>query len=438
MLVTAEKMRQIEDSLFASGVEPETLMDEAGEKIAREILREFPSPAHAIAVVGSGNNGADAMVALRILKKTGWTVALRSSLPPDQLKGLPAKKWRELGPIDLLPHLAPPTGSRPLVLLDGLLGIGTSGAIREPLATLAREINDLHTQGAHVIAIDVPSGLDCKTGSPSENTVRADLTLTLGMPKIGLLADSATNHVGRLRLLPLTGLTQLKLDQDHLITPLTLPVSTLHRPFDFHKGQAGRVGIIAGSRGLAGAATLCSLGTAETDTLIVIDQFLGPAVIDADALNLLARRGSLRHLTTSHVLTPHPGEMSRLFPSSSRLSSRAEIARAFTQICPATLLFKGARTLITAPDSPLAYNTTGTPAMATGGQGDVLAGIIAAFLARGLAPLEAAKFAAWLAGRASELALQSQNESLESLTATTTAHNLGPAFRDLRSQFLQF
>lgn len=348
-------------------------------------------------------------------------------------------------------------------------------------------MNAMRDQGAaFVVSIDVPSGLNCDTGHCGKDSVKADLTCTLGSPKIGLIADQATSYVGTLTLLVLCGLSDWNLSADHLITPSTLPVEMLTRPFDFHKGQAGRVGLIAGSRGLAGAAALSSLGAlrggaglitlfvkkedyalilplipievmvkpvsnyreiltenldalaigpglgnAGSDILAVIKNFEGPAVIDADALNLIARRSSISTLRSNQVVTPHPGEMARLLPGLDSKFSRAEIAREFTRRSEAKLLFKGARTIVTDRNSPLSYNTTGTPGMATGGQGDILSGLLAALLARGLPPLESAKMGAWLSGRASELALTLESE--ESLSATSTAAYLGAAFKSLRS-----
>ncbi len=489
MFLTSHEMYAAEEAAFATGVPAEDLMNQAGEKIAKEILRRFGTAPknRAIAVIGKGNNGADALVALRHLKEAGWQVGIRASVDPSQLEGLPLKKWKELSDVPLLSSLDQFHGQGSLILLDGLLGIGTKGDLREPLAGLACEINAMgERRSAFIVAIDIPSGLNCETGLCGKNTVKADLTCTLASPKIGLIADQAISHVGALALLKLDGLSNWDLSKDHLITPATLPLEKLTRPFDFHKGQAGRVGIIAGSRGLAGAAALTSLGAlrggaglitlfvkkedyplilplvplevmvkpitsyrevlrdpfdalaigpglglAGTDVLSVIHNFTGPMVIDADALNLIARRSAITTLRPNQLVTPHPGEMARLLPSLPEGISRAEIASEFVRQSQAALLFKGARTIVTDQNSPLAYNTTGTPAMATGGQGDVLSGLLAALLARGILTIESAKFGAWLSGRASELALAVESE--ESLSATSTAAHLGKAFQSLRS-----
>jgi NAD(P)H-hydrate epimerase len=131
------------------------------------------------------------------------------------------------------------------------------------------------------------------------------------------------------------------------------------------------------------------------------------------------------------VVTPHPGELRRLLPEAESLS-RADTARGFAARFPSTLLFKGARTIVTAPGHPLHYNSTGTPGMATGGQGDVLTGLVAALLAGGLDAIVAARAAAWLSGRAAELALGAGGESVQSLLAGDTARMLGAAFLELQ------
>jgi NAD(P)H-hydrate epimerase len=490
MFVTAREMYHLEEKVFASGIPAERLMNEAGRRVAEEIKMRFQhrSPGYAIGFIGKGNNGADALVVLRHLKEAGWGVGIRSASPPEEWTGLTAKKREELGDADWLSSTDQVNPVRPLVLVDGLLGIGTSGNLREPLAGLAREINHLSAErSAFVAAVDVPSGIHCDTGACGPETVRANLTCTLGSPKSGLVVDAAVNHVGTLALLPVQGLSDWDLGKDHLITPATLPVAKLARPFDFHKGQAGRVGLVAGSRGLAGAAALASmgalhggaglvtlfvreenyplilplvpievmvfpvksyheileqnidalavgpgLGEAGPEVLSLVRRFPKNVVIDADALNLIARSSSISTLEPNHLVTPHPGEMARLLSDEDCQLSRAETAKRFIEKSRATLLFKGARTIVTARNEPLAYNTTGSPGMASGGQGDVLSGLLATLLARGFNPIEAAKTGAWLAGRAAELALK--NESVESLSASTTARHLGRALNDLRER----
>jgi NAD(P)H-hydrate epimerase len=158
-----------------------------------------------------------------------------------------------------------------------------------------------------------------------------------------------------------------------------------------------------------------------------------PVVLDADGLNQLAAAARLDLLGPAVVATPHPGEFRRLVPDLGGLPPLAA-ARAFTGRQPATLVLKGARSVVTAPGAPLWVNPTGTPGMATAGQGDVLTGVIAALLAGGAPAVAAAALACWLCGRAAERAVRDTGQSECSLTAGDTLGCLGRAFDDWRER----
>ncbi len=469
-------MKALEARSFAEGVSAEHLMEEAGLKIAHAVTQFIPCPGVCLAVFGRGNNGGDALVAARHLAADGWKVWLLPAFAEKEWAELPAKKFREA----IGCKLADPTALRtlrPSIVLDGLLGIGARGGLREPIATLARGINTLRASGtARVFALDLPTGLDGDTGVADPACIVADFTLAIGCAKTGLLTDSATNYVGRLAVLPLAELTR-RLSGDAAAPIVATPgLFRLlpRRRFDSHKGDYGRVGIIAGSHGYLGAAVLCAsacvhtgaglvtlystqesaaqlalltppevmvqsvaaltdvltrrhdvlaigpgLGTSRTaEILHIIEHATAPVVVDADALNALATGlDTLHRAGAERILTPHPGEMERLAPCSSK-GSRAETVAAFTRRFPrATLLLKGARTLIGRAGEPHSYNTTGNPGMATGGMGDVLTGVIAALLGQHLRPYDAARLGAWLCGRAAEIAI-TNGESEQTLTPT--------------------
>jgi NAD(P)H-hydrate epimerase len=158
-----------------------------------------------------------------------------------------------------------------------------------------------------------------------------------------------------------------------------------------------------------------------------------PAVIDAEALNLISQSSATDILKANHLITPHPGEFKRLASDLVNLP-REEAARAFTDRSQATLLLKGCRTIITRTGAPLWMNSTGTPGMATGGQGDLLSGVIGALLAGGHSPVPAASLGAWVCGRAAERALLQTSLSEQSLTPSDVLANLGGAFRDWARQ----
>jgi len=300
--------------------------------------------------------------------------------------------------------------------------------------------------------------------------------------------------VGRLALVPLGALRFPECDDS--VEPLfatTLRGRLLRRPFDFHKGQAGRVGLMAGSRGYLGAAARAATGAVrggaglvtllvKEDTyaqivtrvpqevmvrsvadyrealqmgfdVLAIGPGLGlaaqaeiikllrdarlPVVIDADAITMVAN-GKLEPLAGSpgpRLLTPHPGEMARMIEREQSWKSldRRTLAEAFVARFPnVTLLLKGSRSLVTTQGQKTSCNTTGHPGMATGGQGDVLTGLCAALIAQGASLHDTACLGAWLSGRAAEIALTHGGQSQESLAASDVAAALGRAFVDLK------
>jgi NAD(P)H-hydrate epimerase len=176
------------------------------------------------------------------------------------------------------------------------------------------------------------------------------------------------------------------------------------------------------------------LGPVPTpETLGLIERAGVPLVVDADGLNQLAAAGRHGLLGARVVATPHPGEFRRLAPDLAGLAPLVA-ARAFAGRHPATLVLKGARSVVAAAGEPLWVNSTGTPGMATAGQGDVLTGVIAALLAGGAEPVAAAALGCWLCGRAAERALRDGGQSECSLTAGDTLAFLGRAFSDWREQ----
>lgn len=488
MFVTCRQMQEAEARAFASGVSAAELMEVAGLGIARVIRQFFPVPGTAVLFLGTGNNAGDALVAGRVLRAAGWRLFARCTREPAAFKPLPAGHWEQLGGLEP----PPPDGfspEGPLICLDGLLGLGASGPLRAEFAALGAAMNHLRVQhGASTVAMDLPSGLDGDTGLPSADAVIADVTVTVGAVKRGLLADAAVNHVGRLALVALPELQPFVQGDAtaELLTPDLLRPWLPRRDHECHKGRAGRVGVLAGSPGFYGAAELACLGAlragaglvtllvrnlealdvlevrlppevmvrsitdassaSEGFDALVVGPGLGfghadevaellrrapvPVVVDADALTVLARCGlePLRVAAGPRLLTPHPGEMQRLVGS---FGDRATTAQAFAAAHPGhTLLLKGARTIITCAGDPLRFNSTGHPGMATGGMGDCLGGVAAALLGQGVKPPRAASLAAWLCGRAAELA--ALEGSPESVLPSDLTRCLGRAWQELR------
>ena len=454
--VTGAEMRALEEAAFRRGASAESLMDLAGEGIAQRLVALFPRPGRCIAFIGKGNNGGDAWVALRHLRAAGWRIEVRPAYPEIEWGVLPRRKARELG-ADTGPAI---DGGGPLLVLDGLLGIGAKGPPRSPLRERVAEIAGLRERhGAVVAALDLPSGMDADSGEGE--AVTADLTLTIGVPKRGLATEAGIPRAGRIVLVPLDALPEPEGGSTRLFCPEFFPGLLAPRPHDFHKGRAGRLGILSGSPGMTGAAVLCAGAALRAGaglvTLHVERDFLpalaaamppevmvrvsddpvaeafaaghdaivagpgcggvsegwrrsllaalaGPGprlVLDADALNLLAAAGRHDLLRPDRLITPHPGEFRRLAPDLAD-GGRVEAAAAFVERHPCALLLKGARTLVAAPGQAVRVNPTGRAGMASGGQGDVLAGVAGALLAQGLDTADAGALAAWLCGRAAE------------------------------------
>jgi NAD(P)H-hydrate epimerase len=497
-IVSCAEMRRIENATFSTGVEAERLMEEVGASVARAVAQWLHNPGRAAVYYGKGHNGGDALVAARHLALNGWGVELHpqetdaAKLAPLTAKMLAAFQSARL------PARPNPRGllERPLVILDGLLGIGGAGPLREDIRTMTREINARRADGnARVFAVDLPTGLNADTGEADPDCVFADVTVTAGYAKSGLVADGASAHVGRLCVAPLADFAPHAPHEfaGGVATPDSLRGLLPRRNFDSYKNQYGHIGIVAGSEGFLGAAILCAsgalrggaglvtvyaprdiqpalaikmppeimvapvssyeevlegkhnvlavgpgLGQARAGAILqLVEHADCPMVLDADGLNIVAARdtGLLARCAGPRLLTPHPGEMGRLDPESKKLA-RYEAATRFTARfanarSPVTLLLKGSRTIVHEHGHPASYNTTGNPGMSTGGMGDVLTGVCAALIGQHLTPNDAARLGAWLCGRAAERAMPGMTE--ESLAAMDVVHSLRGAFYHLRA-----
>ena len=492
MILTRERMLQIEQQTMARGVPADLLMESAGAKLARCASQFFPRPGLVVCYAGKGHNAGDAFVAARHLAEAGWRVLVRSPFRKTDFAALARAKLDLLGADILTRPLEPSVPlDGPLLLLDALVGLGATGNLRDPLAALAEEMNGLRrASGARTLAVDFPSGLDVETGMPGNPCVQADITATVGFAKKGLVTDAATNFVGRLAVLDIPEFGEPDEDAPEVITAPMLRRHWPPRAFDTNKGMCGRVVLLAGSRGTLGAAHLCaagavragaglvSLGTTadcyellagtampevmvrpfkaltdvftlqadaigigpglgngrEAHILRVVREAPCPAVVDADALTIVAHAG-LQHIDAAaapRLLTPHPGEMQRLL-AGKKIKDRAQTASDFVREHPVTLLLKGARTVIAEKGRALRFNTTGNPGMATGGMGDVLTGVCTALLGQHADAYLSASIGAWVCGRAAEIAVSHGGASEESLAPSDVLDHLGRAFDSLRA-----
>jgi len=488
-ILSSAQMREAEEAAFARGVEVEALMDQAGAGIARAVRKFFPHPGRCIVYAGKGHNGGDALMAAERLQRAGWKIDIRLAFPEDDCSELTRKKLQTLRTVSQNSSASESRVS-PAIVLDGLLGLGAKHLLREPIRAAARQINQLRReQNAFVFAVDLPTGLDSHSGETDpEDCVIADFTVTIGFAKHGLIADAALDFVGRLEVVPLPDLTLGDGAPSELLAAAHSLSSLLpRRKFSAYKNQFGRIGVVAGSKGFVGAALMTAQGALRagaglvevfvseevypivaaaapseamvkpvrsyrdlleekidiwavgpglgksraSEVLRLIERAEQPMVVDADGLNILAEKiDTLKHCRGPRLVTPHPGEIKRLFDPGKM--SRAATARNFCEQFPVTLLFKGSRTIVAERDRPLSFNTTGNPGMASGGMGDVLTGVCAGLLGRKLSLYDAARLGAWVCGRAAEMAIFISGASEESLLASDVLDHLGDAFNELR------
>ncbi|MFF3441016.1 NAD(P)H-hydrate dehydratase [Streptosporangium sp. NPDC002721] len=340
------------------------------------------------------------------------------------------------------------------LIVDGMLGIGGTGALREPYATLARLANDAPGE---VVAVDVPSGVDASSGRVEGPAVRADATVTFGAWKNGLLVDPGSGHAGRTELVDI-GLGPHLPDPDTAVLTDPDVAALLPRPgASSDKYRRGVVGIAAGGERYTGAAVLAvggalragvgmvryagvaepvaqvrarwpeavittlapgegvgevgrvqawvlgpGLGTGDEARAIARSVLSSevPVLVDADALTLVAQDRSLLRRGAPVLVTPHAGELSRLIgvPRERIEARRLENVRRAAAELGVTVLLKGSTTLVAEDGRPVRINPTGSPWLATGGTGDVLAGLAGALLAAGLSGYDAASCAAYLHG----------------------------------------
>lgn len=442
-VLTPAEMARADAAAIAAGVPGDRLMESAGRAIARAAMRRF-RPCRTLVLAGPGNNGGDGYVAARLLEQAGWPVAVAALAPPapgGDAAGA-ASRWR--GPV--LPF-APEAAARAGLVVDAVFGAG----LARPVEGLVAET--LAASGGPVLAVDVPSGLDGATGQVRGFAPRAALTVTFFRLKPGHLLLPGRALCGKLLLadigLPASVLETVRPACWEAAPGLWwLPAPGLAA----HKYSRGLVTVLAGA-GMTGAARLVAAGArragaglvtllapdrASADVLragepglIVTEATLeslladprrgtwvvGPGLppapatlaafdailaagrqVVADAGLLAAAAGMPGRLGGAAVLTPHEGEFARLFgpPGGNRLAAAREAAVR----SGAVVLLKGADTVIAAPDGRAAINRHAPTWLATGGTGDVLAGIVAALLAGGMPAFEACAAAAWLHGEA--------------------------------------
>ena len=485
-LVTASEMREMDRlTIEETGILGTVLMENAARGAVSVFVDHFDPPAGSSIIIlcDRGNNGGDGYVMARYLHEREMSVRVAiigdmRGISGDALVNL--EILREIGveiseitDDEKWESFSNKIGG-PDFIIDGLLGTGLNSPVR---GIFKRVIDDVNASEKPVMSIDIPSGLNADNGRIMGAAVRADITVTFGFPKPGLVVLPGADYTGNLALIDIgiPGSVSSRFKAEHiLIEPDEFTHLLSNEKSDVHKGSRGHLLVLAGSEGKTGAAALCAMGALragaglvtvgvpeslnpilekklteamtvalpETDekslsleakegilrlldkksalaigpglstnpeTVKLVSHILKeakvPVVLDADALNALSMvPDSLKYLDKHKVLTPHPGEMGSLtgIPVKDIQADRLEVTRKYAKKWKCNLVLKGAGTILSDPDGMVSINPTGNPALASGGSGDVLTGMIAGFIARGLTPIKASQAGIHLHGMAAD------------------------------------
>jgi ADP-dependent NAD(P)H-hydrate dehydratase / NAD(P)H-hydrate epimerase len=469
LLVSTEQMQQIESQVFAAGMPVAALMEKVGGLIARRFQVLYPrSDYHHVGVlVGMGHNGGDALVVARELYFQGYEISIY--VPSEQLRELTNQHYSYVASLGV--RIVDNVGDFADcdVIIDGLFGFGLNREITGGLFETIASINQLKIP---IVSIDLPSGIHTDTGFVLGTAIRATHTLCLGMWKLAFVQEQSIAYLGATELidfdLPLADIDNV-LGEDPKITRMTadraianLPI---HRSPITHKYQQGHLLLIVGSEQYAGAAILAGLGARATGVgmlSIAVPKSLKPLLLNHLPEALIigcpeTEQGTIKSLpdldltkynaiacgcglterpskivkaiiqancpivletglcsrTSPTILTPHIGEFKRLFtkiPTTNKLLAAIAAAQSSQTI----ILLKGARTAIAQPDGKTIVIPHSTPALARGGSGDILTGLIGGLIATNswndLAIAEIVATGAWWHSQSAILAATSRGD----------------------------
>lgn len=469
------------------------LMERASMAFTNWFMDHFNQDRSIKIVAGSGNNGGDGLAVARLLLEKGYQVkvyAIKSKGSPDF-----EANYQRLTALTAI-HLIENDQTIPIfqsrdIIIDALFGSGLSRPAEGLYAQVIQQMNDA---AATIVAIDIPSGLFSDKHSTGESIVRADHTVSFQVPKLAFFIRENQPFVGDWQIVDI-GLHESfisHLDSSYTLVDQEIIKKLLIKRSKFdHKGNFGRVKIIAGGYGKMGAAVLSAkaclksgvglltvhipecgydiiqtavpeamatvdpslrcfsqvpdlkgmevvgvgpgLGTSQKTIhafSVLLDQFRQPMVIDADGLNIMGQhRELLEKIPQGSVLTPHPKEFERIAGEYENDFERLALQKSFAKKYRVNLVVKGAYTTVTTPQGQVYFNPTGNPGMATAGSGDVLTGIITALLGQNKDPLKAAILGVYMHGLAGDLACR--ENGWEATTANEIIHYLSRAFKHL-------
>lgn len=466
-----QQIRELEQLAIKSGIDAYKLMIRAGKAAFQSLTKRWPTTKEITVCCGKGNNGGDGLIIACLAHQKGLKVTVYSLAQPTDYHGLfaqAAQNCKQQG-ISIQPFPAFPSFSGG-VIIDSLLGIGLKGEVQSPYTEIISAINEAVEP---VLAIDVPSGINADTGRVQGIAVKADLTVTFIGLKQGLYTTQAQSYCGDIVLesldIPRHLFNKVKTYTQLLDWSYIKPLLPPQRERDTHKNNYGHVLVVGGDYGMGGAvrmsaeaaarvgAGLVTVATrpehvpivsgsrpelmcyqvAEADdleslltsaTVVVIGPGLGksdwakallhkvlltkiPKVLDADSLNLLAERGGTI-FREDWILTPHPGEASRLLNVSCQeiQNNRFEAVQQLARRYRGVIVLKGAGTLIKGKEDEIFVSSVGNPGMATGGMGDILSGVIGGLLAQRLSPITAAQVGVFIHSMAADRAAEEGGE----------------------------
>lgn len=489
-LVTAAEMQALDQlTIEERGIPGEVLMESAGRALLGSVLELRASSSRRQATIrilcGAGNNGGDGFVLARHLFGEGIAAETILIGEVERLPRDAAANWARLQTTGASCRVVDPQSegiewqemlAETSVAVDALFGIGLTRTVGGLFAQLIDALAEARRSGLRVLAVDIPSGVSAETGQVQGTAVRADQTLTISLPKVGLALEPGRSHAGEIKVARV-GIDDPDPDRLPRVESWNARAARRQlpeRPRAGHKGTFGRVLVIAGSKGMMGAGALCTraslragaglvtlahpVGRAEElgglctevmtaevaatesggfaraaekdlvelaasrdvvaigpglgreqETSDLVCRLLGaidrPIVLDADGLYGLAGRLELLHDRSAvTILTPHPGEAARLLSTEiTRINSdRVSAARRLAEQSQSIVVLKGAGTVVANPIGRTLIVSTGGPALASGGTGDVLTGIVAALLGSQRPAFEAAGLAAWWHGASAD------------------------------------
>ncbi len=510
---TARQMGVIDAKTIAAGTPGQELMERAGLAMTNLVLEFLENSTEVLeqrgrvlVLCGKGNNGGDGLVVARCLCEAGLSVAVMMVADRDHLSEETRLNYDRLpAGVDVLHPAAGhwvgaagPLLDEADVVVDAIFGTGINPPLRPPFVDLINTVND---SGVPSVALDIPSGVSGDDGRVDPVALAADLTITVGLPKRGLLLAPGRDFTGDIQVVDIGFPEDICLansSDHHWLSRQNYLAFLPPRPTQSHKYDFGRVAILAGSRTYGGAAHLAGMGalrsgvglvkmavplelvestrvglpealavglaTTEAGTIekvpgAVMEHLLAkqnavvlgpgldsdpstdawvvdflahlelPLIVDADGLGAFSRLDrEFKFASSSVILTPHAGELGSLvgLPASEVVARRFELVPELAARWGVVLMLKGSPSLVAAPDGRLFINPTGDDALARGGSGDVLSGLIGGLLAQGLPALESALLGAYVHGLAGTLA--SENSSPRSVLVRETAAAIGPVW----------